>query len=434
MKKWILRGFLVLVLVVAVSGFVFQDRIQRIRMVASLFSGAEQYQFFGRVPDFFPHADMPPSESPFRFGEGTIVELPKSFAYKGQPVDTETFLAETDTSALLVLKAGDVRFERYMLTGGPEVTWISMSVAKSFISALVGIAVDEGQIDNIEDPITKYVPSLVESAYDEVRIKDVLQMSSGARWNEDYADPQSDINRFGRIFATGGSLDEFATTLERATEPGTLNHYNSIDTQVLGMLLVAATDRSITDYMTEKLWQPMGAESAGQWLLDSEGMEMVFGGLNATARDYAKLGEMYRLGGQLNGKQIVPTEWVTASVTPDAPHLMPGRDDLESEFTFGYGYQWWIPQSRKSQRRDTQSPDPLKSDGEFCAIGVYNQFIYVNPAHDVVIVKLSANSDYGISDDESSYREMETLELFRAIVDAIRLDPSVDSGVASISR
>ncbi len=401
MKKLIVRVVIAVTLIAALTGLLFKDRIERVRMVASLFSGAEQYQYFGRITDFFPHAEMPPAEQPYQFSEGAKVTLPQTFSYNGQLVNTETFLTETDTSALLVLKQGEVRFERYMLTGGRNVPWLSMSVAKSFISALVGIAIEEKLIDSIEDPITKYVPALSGSAYDGVRIKDILQMSSGARWNEDYSDPQSDVNRFGRIFAAGGSLNEFAASLRRDHQPGTLNHYNSIDTQVLGMLLVNVTNGSITDYMSRKLWQPMGAESSGFWLLDSDGMEMAFGGLNATARDYAKLGEIYRCGGRWNEKQIVPGQWVAASVRPDGPHLLPGKDNPASEYELGYGYQWWLLDS---------------SEGEFSAIGVYNQFIYVNPAQQVVIVKLSANSDYGLTNDESSFRELETFELFRAIV------------------
>ena len=109
------------------------------------------------------------------------------------------------------------------------------------------------------------------------------------------------------------------------------------------MLLVKATGKSVSEYMTKKLWQPMGAESSAYWLIDSDQMEMAFGGLNATARDYAKIGELYRLGGQLNGQQIIPAEWVADSTTPDAPYLQPGRD---SDSSFGYGYQWWIPAGR----------------------------------------------------------------------------------------
>ena len=245
--------------------------------------------------------------------------------------------------------------------------------------------------------MTDYVAELAGSAYDGVRIKDVLQMSSGASWTEDYSDSGSDVSRFGRIFALGGSLNDFVATLRPDTEPGTVNHYNSADTQVLGLLLTRVTGQTVTAYMTEKLWQPMGTSHTGHWILDGEGMEMVFGGLNATARDYAKLGELYRDQGRFNGRQIVPAAWVKASVTPDAPHLMPG---VNPDFPFGYGYQWWIPQS---------------DEGEFSAIGVYNQFVYVNPARGLTIVKLSANSAYGTTEDESSWREMETLALFRAI-------------------
>ena len=404
MKKIVFRGLIVGLVAVAALAFLFQDRIQRVRMVASLFSGAEQYEFFCRTTDLFDYSVVPPSDTPFDFPVGETIELPASFRYQDKPVNTESFLADTDTAALLVLNDGRVRYEQYMLTGGREVTWLSMSVAKSFVSALVGIAVADGHIASIEDPITKYVPKLAGSAYDGVRIKDILQMSSGARWDEDYSDSNSDINRFSRIFALGGSLDDFTASLQRENEPGKINHYNSMDTQALGMLLVAATNRSITDYMAEKLWQPLGAESAGQWLLDSNSMEMAFGGFNATARDYAKLGELYRLHGNWNGTQIVPAEWVKASVTADSPHLVPGRDFDGKPVPWGYGYQWWIP---------------ISDEGEFTAIGVYNQFVYVNPTRNIVIVKLSANSEYGTSTDESSYRELETIEFFRAVIENV---------------
>ncbi|MEQ9519846.1 MAG: serine hydrolase [Parvibaculum sp.] len=407
MRKYV-YGLLALLVVVGVAtGLYFKREIERASFAASLFSGAEQYEYFNRLADLYPVATMKAAQTPFEFPDGKQATLPTSFTYKGRTIDTETFLSETDTSAILVLKEGKVRAEQYRLTGGRDVNWLSMSVAKSFISAAIGIAIEEGHLGSIEEPVTKYVPSLAGSAYDGVRIKDILQMSSGARWNEDYNDPNSDINRFGRIMALGGSFNEFAATLEREREPGTKNHYNSTDTQVLGMLLVNATGRTIADYMEEKLWQPLGMESDAYWLIDSQDMEMAFGGLNATARDYAKLGELYRNGGMWNGKQIVPAEWVRASVTPDAPHLLPETKIAENDpFPVGYGYQWWIPKSVES---------------EFSAIGVYNQFIYVNPAEGLVIVKLSANSDYATSLDESAYREMETIEFFRAIATSLNM-------------
>lgn len=400
MKKYIFGGLAVLVIGVALVAFLNKTRIDRAATVASLFSGAEQYENFNRLHTLFPNAEMKASATPFEFATGPALTLPTTFEFEGNSVDVPTFLTETDTAALLVIEDGAIVFEDYWLTGGEDVTWLSMSVAKSFVSALVGIAVGEGKIDSIQDPVTKYVPELAGSAYDGVSIKDILQMSSGARWNEDYSDPESDINRFGRIFALGGSLNEFAATLENQRPAGTYNLYNSTDTQVLGMLLVNTTGQPIADYMSERLWQPLGAETQAYWLLDSEGMEMAFGGMNASARDYAKIGELYRLGGRLNDEQIVPADWVRASVTPDAPHLMPGKDNPASDFELGYGYQWWIPEGE---------------EGEFSAIGVYNQFVFVNPTRGTVIVKLSANSDYGTSAEQSSYREIETIEFFRAI-------------------
>lgn len=399
-KKYIFGGLAILLVGIVIFAIVNKARIERAAMVASLFSGAEQYENFNRMHEMFPIAVMPASDTPFEFEEGDRMSLPGSFTYDGESKDVPTFLAETDTSALLVIRNGATVFEEYWLTGGQNVTWLSMSVAKSFVSSLIGIAVAEGHIGSIDDAITEYVPELVDSAYDGVSIKNILQMSSGARWNEDYSDPESDINRFGRIFALGGSLNEFAATLERERTPGTFNLYNSTDTQVLGMLLVNTTGRTIADFMTEKLWRPLGANSQAYWLLDNEGMEMAFGGMNATARDYAKIGELYRLGGRLSGQQIVPASWVTASVTPDASHLMPGKDNPASDFDLGYGYQWWIMDG---------------DEGEYAAIGVYNQFVYVNPTRNTVIVKLSANNNYGVSLDESSYREIETIEFLRAI-------------------
>ena len=399
LKKYLSIAAFILALAVTFIWINYADRIQRLQVVGSLFTGAEQIQNFNSMHEMFPVNVLPPAEQVLEFESGVATPLPTSFMYLGAEVLTSEFITRTDSGALLVLKGGKVTFEQYWQTGGRDQTWLSMSVAKSFISALIGIAVDQGLIGDITEPVTDYVPELAGSAYDNVRIKDILQMSSGASWNEDYGDPESDINRFGRVFALGGSMNEFAATLVPELPPGTYNRYNSTDTQVLGMLLTKVTGRSVNDYMIEMLWHPMGAENVGYWLTDAEGMEMAFGGLNITARDYAKLGEMYRMGGAFNGQQIVPADWVQASITPDAPHLMPG-DNPNSDWPIGYGQQWWIPEG---------------DVGEFMAIGVYNQFIYVAPESNTVIVKLSANSAYGTPDDPDASSEFESLELFRAI-------------------
>ena len=393
--KSCITSIFISVVAVACSSNVNEERLS---WVSSLFTGEEQYQNFNRIHEIFPTSKLSLSSKPLVFEKGAPLKLPSNFIFEDKVVNVDEYLSRTDTSALLILKDGKIGYENYWLTGGKNVQWLSMSVAKSFISALIGIAIDQGHIKSIDDAVTEYVPQLKNSAYDNVRIKDILQMSSGASWNEDYSDPNSDINRSAKILAIGGSLDEFTASLKNELKPGSFNRYNSTDTQVLGMLLREATGSSVTQYMQKMLWSSIGAEDNAYWILDSENMELVYAGLNATARDYAKLGELYRLEGNINGKQIVPSSWVRASVKPDAPHLMPGDNPL-SDFPMGYGYQWWVPDS----------------SGDFSAIGVYNQFVYVSPKNNMVVVKLSANRIYGTSEEVSKLSELEGISFLKAV-------------------
>jgi hypothetical protein len=310
------------------------------------------------------------------FARGTY-SLPKSFRYRDRPYDTEAFLDELVTTGLIIVQDDTILLERYQRGHAPAGHHIAWSVSKSFVSALFGIAVEEGHVPDIMAPVTDYLPELEGSGYDGVPIKHVLQMSSGVGFNEDYGDPFSDINRMGPSMALGSLLD-FAATLERARPPGTLQHYVSVDTQVLGTILVRATGQDLAAYASEKLWQPLGMEFDAVWLLDGTGMEWAFGGLNASLRDFARFGWLYLNGGSRNGKQIVPEAWVRASVTPDAPHLMPGPKPNSSN-EMGYGYQWWIPS---------------EPDGDFMALGVYGQTIYVDPKNRLVIVKNSVDRDF----------------------------------------
>jgi CubicO group peptidase (beta-lactamase class C family) len=272
-------------------------------------------------------------------------------------------------------------------------------VAKSFVSALVGLEVEDGSIAALTDPISDYIDVAPGSAYDGVPIRDVLQMSSGARWNEDYSDRTSDV--FGISAAlTGGTLAQFVGRMTPELEPGTVCRYNSGDTQALGLLVARATGRSLASYMQERLVEPLGMTAPSAWLSDGVS-EAAFAGLNMTARDFARLGELYRNGGRVGEQQLLPAQWVRDSVTVTAPHLAPGRVMIgEQPLEMGYGYQWWIPTG---------------SDGEFTAIGVYNQFVHVDPRREVTIVKLSANRRYGISDTEADNREDENLALLRAL-------------------
>jgi len=371
----------------------------------NLFSGEPQYDHFCRMDGFYPVRRLPSAAKPQPFPVGQPLTLPEHYRFGDADRDLMPFLDETDTSALLVMVDGKIRFEEYYLTGGAEVPWTSWSVAKSFVSALVGIAIEEGLITSVEDPIDQYLPMIKGSAYEGVSIRNALQMSSGADWNEDYSDPDSDSNRLQPVMAGQGSLSEFVRGIKLAVEPGTRCQYNSADTQVLGLLLAAVTGTTLSAYMQQKLCEPLGFEHPGYWLLDAQGVEMALGGLNLTARDYAKIGELYRNNGRWADQQLVPESWVSSSIRSDAPHLEQGQVIVGGHvFPMGYGYQWWVPAG---------------SAREFSAIGIYNQFVFVNPKKRSVIVKLSANRAYGTSAEERTNREEETVAFLRAINDGI---------------
>ncbi|KAJ6780951.1 hypothetical protein PWT90_05378 [Aphanocladium album] len=367
-----------------------------------LFTGAPQHEFFCRVDKLAPVSRMPASSNPYTWLAGPGTTIPNTYIFEGKSKSTEDFLLDTDTVALLVLVDGQVRYEQYFLTGGPQVNWLSMSVAKSFVSCLVGIAVDEGFIRSIDEPISKYVPVHPNSAYDGVSIRNVLQMSSGARWNEDYSNKTSEIFQISQaILGKGSGLDGFVARMVKETTPDTVCRYNSGETQILGALVAHATKRSLTQYMSEKLVEPLGFESPSFWITDMHGTEMAYAGLNLTARDFAKLGELYRNNGIWQGRRIISASWVRDSTSIDSPIREAGQPYVgDHKFSLGYGYQWWIPPGYK---------------GDYCAIGVLNQLVYVNPDKKATIVKLSANRSYGTSAHGETNRDSENVEFLRTI-------------------
>jgi CubicO group peptidase (beta-lactamase class C family) len=330
--------------------------------------------------------------------------LPEKFRYKNKDVATNEFLERTATTAFVVLKGETITHESYYLGTQAEDKRISWSVAKSFLSALIGVAVEQGKIANVNDLVTKYVPSLGSSGYDGVTIKNVLQMSSGIAFDEDYKRFASDINRMGRLMALGGSFDDFARSLVKEREQGTFMHYVSIDTHVLGMVLRAATGEPIVDYFKTQLWDKIQPEASTYYITDDTGEAMVLGGLTMRSRDYLKIGKLFRDGGRWNGEQVIPESWVQQSVTPDAPHLMPGKRDT-ADSKLGYGYQWWLPEN---------------ADQEFMALGIYDQFIYIDQKSNVVIVKNSANINFTDNDYESTD---ESIAFFRSVVKHLSDNP-----------
>ena len=367
-----------------------------------LFRGAPMHDYFPIMMKAQPSKRMDASPEPYTFATGEFFELPETMWFDGAERSVKDCLVRTDTVALLVLQGGEIRHEEYRLTGGADVHWISWSVAKSFISTLVGIAVEEGHIRHISDTISDYHPKLVGSAYEGVSIEDVLQMSSGARWNEDYADPDSDIHRFGAAMTGRLTLDEFVHGTETEYPPGTLCRYNSADTQALGMMLAGAVGRSVAEYMKDKLVDPLGFTAEGYWITDTAGVEMTAGGLMLTPHDFAKLGELFRRNGDWMGEQLVPSDWVAAATRADKPHTQPGKPVIAGgTLPTGYGYQWWLPPGDR---------------GAYQAIGIYNQYIHVDPLTESVIVKLSANRTYGTATTEEADMEGANDAIFAAIV------------------
>ena len=316
-------------------------------------------------------------------------------------MDLKEGLAHFHTDGLIILHDGKMLFEEYWNGNSLDSKHISFSVAKSYLSALFGIAVDEGLIDSIDDRVSKYLEDFAGTGYEDVKIKNLLQMSSGIAFNEDYADPNSDINKFSRATARDVPFRDFAKTLKNGREQGTYNHYVSLDTQVLAMILESVTNMPVREYLYKKIWSKIGTESDAYYITDSTGADMALGGLNATLRDYAKFGQLYLDKGNWLGEQIVPQTWVAESTTPDADHLMPNASELSSN-EWGYGYQWWVP------------GNPLT---DFTAHGIFNQFIYVDPVSNVVIAKTSSNHRFR---SEREYSKAAHIAIFRAITKDIQ--------------
>lgn len=350
------------------------------------------------MDDFLPTRTVEMSSKPFVFPRIKNIELPQEFQHNGKRYNVLEFMDSSYTQGFLILKNDTILYENYWRGQKEDIQHISWSMAKSYISALFGIAIEEGFIKSIDQPVDDYLPELKGSGYEGVKIKDVLQMSSGVKFDETYGDPKSDIRRYYKGFVFGKSQDKFAATLINEKTPGTFNRYVSIDTHVLGMILVKTTGRNLTEYLQEKIWEPIGAEFEAYWLVDGKGMEMTPGGLNACLRDYAKFGRLYLNKGNWNGNQVVPLSWFEESTHSNEEHLQPESKNSASP-GLGYGYQWWLPDGKED---------------EILAIGIFNQYIYINPTTNTVIVKNSANKNY--YDRSNPYRShLVHLELFREI-------------------
>lgn len=341
-----------------------------------------------------PYKVIEKSDKPYVF-EKEKKPLNLWYSFAGQDKLIGEYLRNTRTSGFLVIKDDKIVYENYFNGNTEDNQHMEFSVTKSIVSALVGIAVDEGYIKDVSDPVTDYLPELKNSGYNNVLIKDVLQMSSGVKFDEDYDNPKSDLEKLNwHVYVYKKPFNDFILSLGSTRPSGEYNNYISINTQVLGMLVEKATGQDLTQYLEEKIWRKIGAEYDAYWLTDYHGTAMAFGGLNIALRDLAKFASLYLNNGVFNEEQIISEKWIRESTHPDALHLLPGLNS-DSDYPLGYQYQWWVPEG---------------SDGEFLAIGIWGQYAYINSKENLVIVKNSSDlnfNNYGA--------ELESLAVFRSI-------------------
>jgi CubicO group peptidase (beta-lactamase class C family) len=366
----------------------------------NLFADGRRAEGFRTLHEALPSNAVAASGDVWAF-ERAERPLPERYTFGDAERATAEFLRATETTGLLVVRDGVILHEAYFQGYDERSLATSFSVAKSFVSALVGIALERGHLRSLDDPIDAYVPELAGSAFAGVPIRDVLTMSSGVAFVEDYTSMGSDVMVLPlRLFGLRRSVAEVLRGLPRERAPGSVHDYSSGDALALGLLLTGATGRSVAAFLEEVLWGPAGMEAGAAWSTDLAGQELTYAFLAATLRDYARFGRLYLDGGRRDGVQVVPAAWVEASLRPAAAHLQPGASPPSASgfgAGFGYGYQWWLPDG---------------DEGDFLAMGIWGQFVYVHPERRIVIVKTSTDPGHAV-------RERETLAVFRTIARAM---------------
>lgn len=317
------------------------------------------FRALDRIPLLAKARAIPVGKTPSPLPPGPPLKL---------PFDVDDYMTGQRAAALLIVQDSKVRFERYGLGFDANGRWTSFSMAKSLTSTLVGAAVKDGAIKSMDDKVSQYIPDMKGSAYDDVTIRQLLTMTSGVKWNEDYADPQSDVAQFNKHTPEPGveSIVSYLRKLPRDVPAGTKWHYSTGETNLVGILLAKATGKPLATYLSEKIWVPAGMEQQATWILSKTGQEISGCCVQAATRDFARFGLFVMNGAKVNGKSIVPDGWFEEATTTRADIGIPGR---------GYGYFWWT-----------------YTDGTFAARGIFGQGMFIDPKRKLVIVQ---NADWG---------------------------------------
>lgn len=333
---------------------------QKLAAEVLFWSDAERDRNFRRMERIFPSIRVASGHHvhPLPPGKSLLSAL-------GGSGSVDHMMEQLDEVGLLVLQDGKIRLERYHGGFGPNDRWTSFSVAKSLTSSLVGAAIEDGYIKSIDDRVTRYIPELKGSAYEGVTVRQLLTMTSGVKWNEDYTDPKSDVARMLSTPAPPGQNPTVAymRRLPREAPPGTKWVYKTGETMLVGVLVEKATGKTLAQYLSQKIWRPYGMQEDAYWEVDAGGGNIGGCCVSAALRDYGRVGQFLLDRGQAGGKQVLPPWWIKQATSKQA--------DI-GEPNFGYGYQWWT-----------------EANGSYDAIGIFGQMIHVDPQHRLVIVTLS---------------------------------------------
>ncbi len=387
MKKWILGILAAVIIAGAGAAFYFRDIIPLLLNLPKdrdvLFWTQEQRDLAFR--NFDKLAEHHTIQSGFQ-----VKPLPKGAAIDPK-LGLDTYMAANRMAGLIVVQDGRVRYENYGLDFDAAGKWTSFSVAKSITSTLVGAAIKDGAIKSLNDKVTQYIPDLRGSAYDDVSVKQLLTMTSGVRWNEDYADPNSDVAKFNNHVAAKG-MDvtvSYMRTLPREAPAGSKWVYKTGETNLIGVLVSSATGKELSAYASEKIWRTYGMEADAAWITGSSGHEISGCCFSASLRDFARFGMFILQEGQAgpnaNAMSVLPEGWIAAATTKQADIGTPGK---------GYGYQWWT-----------------YDDGSFAAQGIFGQGIFIDPKRKLVIASNgnwpTATDGKGASAREAMYRSVQ---------------------------
>lgn len=325
-----------------------------------------------------------PSPTPLELPTGKPLEIP----------GLDDYMASQRTAGLVIVQDGKIRLERYGQDFSADGRWTSFSVAKSFTSTLVGAAIQDGYIKSLDDKVSQYIPDLRGSAYDDVTVAQLLTMSSGVKWDEDYENPQSDVALFNNAKPEPGmdATVSYMRKLPRAHAPGTVWRYNTGETNLIGVLVTSATGMPLAKYLQDRIWHPAGMSGTGTWLLGKTGHEIAGCCLQAATRDFARFGLFVLANGNVNGKQIVPADWFDQAIHKKMDIGVPGK---------GYGFQWWT--------YDT---------GSVAAQGIFGQGIFIDPKRRLVI---ASNSNWTRANLGPEPEEREAF--YRKVVEIIDNEP-----------